>query len=292
MVGNRLLGPVFCDSAFNGESYLEFLNIDFTEMLDENFTREQQRDLVLMLDGAPAHWAGPVLDYLDEHWTQRWIGRYGLVAWPPSSPDLNPLDYSHWGPSKDQVYHHGAPDSVEELDYINGLINSLHTRFKAIFAIEGVGKTAAIALLSHPSIKKDWVHCLSMDAQKNIENLIQKTSQSPEEEVATTGSSKRFFFGKAAEPTNLGKIISLKTSCNELLRFLAEPVTDDLLELNRYIAVKKLFLKYNTLIPSSAPVERLFSYATLLNVPKYNRLSDDQFDNRLLSKVNLKKHDI
>ncbi|KAL7305541.1 hypothetical protein TKK_0002276 [Trichogramma kaykai] len=115
MVGNRLLGPVFCDSAFNGESYLEFLNIDFTEMLDENFTREQQRDLVLMLDGAPAHWAGPVLDYLDEHWTQRWIGRYGLVAWPPSSPDLNPLDYSHWGPSKDQVYHHGAPDSVEEL---------------------------------------------------------------------------------------------------------------------------------------------------------------------------------
>ncbi|KAL7296774.1 hypothetical protein TKK_0010179 [Trichogramma kaykai] len=128
-----------------------------------------------------------------------------------------------------------------------------------------------------------------MEAQKNIENLIQKTSQSPEE-VATTASSKRFFFGKAAEPTNLDKIISLKTGCNELLRFLAEPVTDDLLELNRYPAVKKLFLKYNTLIPSSAPVEHLFSYATLLNFPKYNRLSDDQFENRLLSKVNLKKH--
>ncbi|KAL7287068.1 hypothetical protein TKK_0018691 [Trichogramma kaykai] len=110
MVGNRLLGPVLCEAAFDGESYLEFLNVDFSELLDENFTRGQQRELVLMHDGAPAHWAAPVLDYLDEHWTQRWIGRYGPVAWPPRSPDLNPLDYFHWG-----VYHYGAPDSLEEL---------------------------------------------------------------------------------------------------------------------------------------------------------------------------------
>uniref|UniRef100_A0ABD2W267 Transposase n=1 Tax=Trichogramma kaykai TaxID=54128 RepID=A0ABD2W267_9HYME len=30
MVGNRLLGPVLCEAAFDGELYLEFLNVNFT----------------------------------------------------------------------------------------------------------------------------------------------------------------------------------------------------------------------------------------------------------------------
>ncbi|CAB0043489.1 unnamed protein product, partial [Trichogramma brassicae] len=77
MVGDRLLGPVFCDAAFDGDSYLKFLEVDLTEMLDENFTREQQGELVLMHDGASAHAAGHVVDYLDElkkiAWISTWI---------------------------------------------------------------------------------------------------------------------------------------------------------------------------------------------------------------------------
>jgi hypothetical protein len=33
----------------------------------------------------------------------QWIGR-GPIAWPFHSPDLQPLDFSHWGCVKDQVY--------------------------------------------------------------------------------------------------------------------------------------------------------------------------------------------
>jgi hypothetical protein len=34
----------------------------------------------------------------------RWIGRRGLIAWPPRSPDLTPLDLFLWGYGKNIVY--------------------------------------------------------------------------------------------------------------------------------------------------------------------------------------------
>ncbi|GBO16290.1 hypothetical protein AVEN_146960-1 [Araneus ventricosus] len=34
----------------------------------------------------------------------RWIGHGGPVAWPPRSPDLNPLDFFFWGHMKSSVY--------------------------------------------------------------------------------------------------------------------------------------------------------------------------------------------
>ncbi|GBN20883.1 hypothetical protein AVEN_5412-1 [Araneus ventricosus] len=33
----------------------------------------------------------------------RWVGRGGPVAWPPRSPDLNPLDFFFWGHMKSLV---------------------------------------------------------------------------------------------------------------------------------------------------------------------------------------------
>jgi len=45
-----------------------------------------------------------VRDYLDESFTNRWLGRGGPVAWPPRSPDLTHLDYYLWGHMKTLVY--------------------------------------------------------------------------------------------------------------------------------------------------------------------------------------------
>ncbi|KAI5721601.1 hypothetical protein M8J77_022851 [Diaphorina citri] len=42
--------------------------------------------------------------------------------------------------------------------------------------------------------------------------------------------------------------------------------------LEAYPAIKKVFLKTNVILPSSAPVERLFSFASITNTPKANRL--------------------
>jgi len=44
----------------------------------------------------------------------------------------------------------------------------------------------------------------------------------------------------------------------------------------------KLFIEYNTTVPSSAPVERLFSYGGLVLMPKRNILSDVRFEKMVI----------
>ena len=55
--------------------------------------------------------------------------------------------------------------------------------------------------------------------------------------------------------------------------------------LDRYPQVKALFLKFNTAIPTSAPVERLFSQAALILTVRRNRLSDTLLEIFILLKI-------
>ncbi|KAJ4445784.1 hypothetical protein ANN_12469 [Periplaneta americana] len=61
-------------------------------------------------DGASAHFSRTARRYLDRKFPDRWIGRGGPIAWPPRSPDLNPLDFYLWGHLKSLVYSSPVPD--------------------------------------------------------------------------------------------------------------------------------------------------------------------------------------
>jgi len=53
-----------------------------------------------------------------------------------------------------------------------------------------------------------------------------------------------------------------------------------------YSNVCSMFLKYNTSLPLSAPVERLFSVGGLILTPRRNKLSDAAFQQLLMLKTN------
>jgi len=55
-------------------------------------------------DGAPPHYTRHVRKYLNEFFPNRWLGRGGPVAWPPSLADLTHLDYYLWGHMKTLVH--------------------------------------------------------------------------------------------------------------------------------------------------------------------------------------------
>jgi hypothetical protein len=59
---------------------------------------------IFQQDGALAHYASIVTEFLDETFPRRWIWRGGWKQWPPRSPDLTPLDFYFWGYVKQIVY--------------------------------------------------------------------------------------------------------------------------------------------------------------------------------------------
>lgn len=71
----------------------------------------------------------------------------------------------------------------------------------------------------------------------------------------------------------------------EVMHYLNNP-NKELSSLLAYPHVKAAFVKYNTTLPSSAPVERLFSIGGLIATPRRNRLSDATFERLLMLKMN------
>lgn len=69
----------------------------------------------------------------------------------------------------------------------------------------------------------------------------------------------------------------------EALQYLQD--RDTLFSMLKSYSIKKIFLKYNTCLPSSASVERLFSYGELIMRPCRRKMGDSLFEKLVLLKA-------
>lgn len=113
IVNGILIGPFILPDRMDGMQYLNFLQNDLPELLEEVPLNIRQ-NMWFLHDGAPPHYRLEVRNYLNYAFPHRWIGRNGPIAWPPRSPDLNACDFYLWGHMKQLVYT-SEIHTVEEL---------------------------------------------------------------------------------------------------------------------------------------------------------------------------------
>lgn len=112
--GCRLIGPFFFEHNLNAAHFLNFLENEFFDAI-EDLPLNERLDMHVQLDGAPIHAARPVVEWLNRKFPNKWIGRHSpLIRWPPRSPDITPLDFYLWGKIKNKVYAH-RPNNLNEL---------------------------------------------------------------------------------------------------------------------------------------------------------------------------------
>lgn len=179
--------------------------------------------------------------------------------------------------------------------------SSVEKRFDDFFRLNSAtAESAAIAAISHPAFKKRWLPCIDVQLQDKILQLFKNAvikeiisattnddtlSLSTRREREKTPAFMTFFdFGVNEEQAGFTDNGEAKAEI-QISNYFGCPLTN-VKSLDAFPAIKKVFLKYNTPLPSSAPVERLFSFATLTNRPKSNRLTDKNFEIRVVLKAN------
>ena len=110
-------------------------------------------------------------------------------------------------------------------------------------------------------------------------NLDLNVRQETEEEIIESDDEDSFLPKKKPRTNeNPIKIVDdyLRSDCQELSLLKTMPI------------LEKLFRKYNTSLPSSAPVERMFSSAGWIFTKPRHQLSDEHFEMQLLLKESIK----
>lgn len=168
---------------------------------------------------------------------------------------------------------------VGDFDHLDITVSAATVNYtKCIrFADQLENKDLLVASATHPRFRLAWVDWGKRDSswlevKAEFEKLVSRESS----DVRPAQSSEdEDFFG----------VLFDGTVSDELQQWKARNDTD-LKCLNDFPNIRKLFLRFNTPVPSSAAAERLFSVARDVLTIKRGRLSDENFENQLLLKCN------
>ena len=172
------------------------------------------------------------------------------------------------------------------------LSTAVEARFPMVFSYTTESQVFAAAAACHPKFKLRWVSDNRKEFVKEaflFECKAVAAESATTETPTSTSASAQFAtkddFFDFDEPQN-SQLIAVNKVTMECLRFLEEPCDESLEVLHQFPTVKYLFRKLNATVPSSAPVERLFSSGSLISTPHRNRLTDKRFEQLLLLKAN------
>ena len=93
------------------------------------------------------------------------------------------------------------------------------------------------------------------------------------------------FFGYTPGPPDGSEINYQNKVRLECLEYFQNP-NRKIEMLQEYPTVKKMFIRYNTPLPSSGAVERVFNFSGMILTPKRRSISDDLFEKLTLLKCN------
>ncbi|XP_036330064.1 uncharacterized protein LOC118742246 [Rhagoletis pomonella] len=186
---------------------------------------------------------------------------------------------------------------TQAMHYLQRVANlleaDLEKRFHKYFCLEEVND-AIVASALCPEVKLRWVRSLNPEltnekvAEVNelVKSIVVSEFNTDTERVDNSEETNSQFFDFSFIDESTQQLeLSQSSIEGEFIAYMVDK-SPNIIILHRYPTIKRAYIKYNAPLPTSAPVERLFSFASLLNAPRRGRLSDDSFEKLLLLKVN------
>lgn len=167
------------------------------------------------------------------------------------------------------------------------IISSLEKRFDYILDLKKVkSKSFILSAISHPKFKLSWVpdryksYCKQIFFDEiYLINTDKDAVLNTDENVDSDNSDQEFFQVLSENCLDVDIDIQSNHNCiNAQAMEYLNSKNKDFSVLNSFPIIKKIFFKYNTTLPSSAPVERLFSSGSQIMTPRRNRLNDKTFE--------------
>nr|XP_033803666.1 uncharacterized protein LOC117362041 isoform X2 [Geotrypetes seraphini] len=168
----------------------------------------------------------------------------------------------------------------------DAILKGIETHFASSFESEEL----ILAAVSLPQFRLRW--CMEEHIKEKARNLLKnhmmQLSATQDEVEKTTKSvvvldDQEDFFSFGSSDSGNDNYVG---SVHQQLELYLNSNDKSLDCLKTFPLVKEIFIKHNTAIPSSAPVERLFGAGGQVLIPRRSHLDDDHFEMLLLLRAN------